>query len=152
LPVHEWSVVFDPTNTAHKAWWWDMNLGSATMGLHIALAERRMVPAWADVSYKQLTWALTGNGNPYVASVVEGMDPGTAFAKDKRTTQVISNEGNLKVRMEYPDGTSTTELRKYEQGGDGVYALRLFADWESIAGVDAISGERFADAMDDLRL
>jgi RHS repeat-associated protein len=114
LPVHEWSVVFDPTNTAHKAWWWDTNLGSATMGLNAALSERRMVPAWADVSYKQLTWALTGNGNPYVASVLETMDPGTAFAKAKRTTQVISNEGNLKVRMEYPDGTSTTELRKYE--------------------------------------
>ena len=119
LPVHEWSVVFDPTNTVHKAWWWDTNLVSATMG---ATRSHGRAPDAGDLGGHNpeiANLALTGNGNPYVAAVAEVVDPGTAFAKDKRTTQVISKEGNLKVRLEYPDGTSTSELRKYEYWYEG---------------------------------
>jgi RHS repeat-associated protein len=114
LPVHEWSVVSDPSGHHDKAWWWNTNLGQATMGLPIAMADRdRQSSPWRTVAYRSFAWSLTGNGNPFIGTMAEALDPGQPYGKDRRTTQVINDDGNLTDRVEYPDGSSQVELRKY---------------------------------------
>ncbi|OYW13144.1 MAG: hypothetical protein B7X34_00805, partial [Acidobacteriia bacterium 12-62-4] len=113
LPVHDWTVLQDPTLTADKAWWWNANLGSPLMGLNRNQADRKM-PSYATVAEREIVWNLTSNGNPFITQVTETMDPGHADAKIRRTQQAIDDFGNLLWRKEYAFGSTTVLAREYE--------------------------------------
>ena len=112
LPVHDWTVLQDPTLTADKAWFWNTNLGSPIMGLNRFQADRKM-PSFADVAQRDIEWTWTTNGNPYIWRVTETMDPGHADAKIRRTEQEISDAGNLNWRKEYAYGSTSVLAREH---------------------------------------
>ena len=123
LPVHEWTVLQDPTLTADKAWWWHTGLGTPEMGLNRNQSDRKM-PVSVDVAQREIVWSLTSNGNPYISRVTETMDPGHADAKVRRTEQAINEYGNLMWRKEYAYGSTTVLAReslvsKLAQRSDG---------------------------------
>jgi RHS repeat-associated protein len=112
LPVHDWTVLQDPTLTADKAWWWNTTLGGPLMGLNRNQSDRKM-PVSVDVAQREIVWDLTANGNPYVSRVTETMDPGHPDAKIKRTEQAINDFGNLLWRKEYAHGSTTAVAREF---------------------------------------
>ncbi len=116
LPVHDWTVLQDPTLTADEAWWWDANIGYLTMGLNRNQSDRKM-PVSVDVAHREIVWSLTPNGNPFIFRVTETMDPGHADARIRRTEQSINDFGNLTSRKEYAYGSTSVVVTQASSSG-----------------------------------
>lgn len=109
--VHSWTTMGDQSGP-EKAWWFQTEGPAWQIGLETGSEERMWGTA---VQHRDLTWTQDAAGNPYVASVLTTLDPNTAYAKQKKTEQVLDGYGNVTQTRIYDWGNLTTPARTYNQ-------------------------------------
>ncbi len=116
-PAHHYTVVVDASGAADKVYYFntaaDYRLGKMWM-LH-----ERALPSYTTMRQTVVTWAQTGNGNPYISLSEETIYPGVGQSwtpQYTKTGQTLNNQGNLTERTQYAfsaPGTSPALLRTY---------------------------------------
>ena len=101
--AHSYTTVQDASGAADKSYSFS-TAADWKLGLFTALAERKVVSGTpvSTLRSSTATWTQTANGNPYVSTTEEVIDPGvTGVEKASRTEQTVDDHGNLLQRKQY---------------------------------------------------
>jgi YD repeat-containing protein len=109
--VHAWTTLGDPTGSG-KYWSFFTDTSQWTAGL-VSTFEDRLTPSGTAVRRRAYTWTQGPAGDPYISAVLVTADPGTAYQKQSKTTQVVDGYGNVTQTQLYDYGSLITPARTY---------------------------------------
>ena len=82
------------------------------LGLVSALWERGFTPSLVNLRSSSSTWEQTPNGNPYISSSENVINPGlSGVEKASKTEQTLNDHGNVTERKQYGYYTPGDRLR-----------------------------------------
>ncbi len=90
--VHSYTYINDPGGVGQKSWAFSQS--GSNIGLAI-LYHGTDLSAGAVKVENDYTWTQDAAGNNYIGSIVNKLDPGTAYAVSTTTSQTIDTHGNV---------------------------------------------------------
>ena len=115
--AHASTIVTDASNVSDKIWYFSTNT-DWSLGLMTAQYDRAVSGGTStDKRRTNVGWTTTGNGNPYIWTSEETIDPGLSSEKRSKVEQAINDYGNL---------TSRSQFGVYSPGGSAPL-LKTFA-------------------------